>query len=430
MDQLWNNCLSLLNAEISNPGQLSVLRSLRADSPADNHLHLYAPNQRAYEQIDDSLAGNIRSCLNRVGGGSLVVSLRVDKSDSNANTAVAQGTEASFKPEFTFANFVCGSSNEVAFEICEQICEPTTHYEHLMICGGVGLGKTHLLHSVGNQIKLTQPEKSVLYLHAEYFTSQAVAAMRAGTADEFSARIRSCDCLLLDDIQFIIGKKATELMMLSILDSFLMANKKFIVVCDKYPKSARGFDPRMQSRLCSFTSAVVEPPDKQNRKKILKNKAGLLGLNLSDSALNYIAEHISSNVRELEGALKRIGSLVHFCGREPDMVTVRKALSDIVESTSRSITPEKIVQSVATYYSISASDILSGSRVKKVAHARHVCVYFCKELTRDSVNDIGSFLGGRDHTTIRHSYSKISTQIESSDGLSENIKELRNIIVN
>ena len=432
MKLIWNNCLSLLDNEIEDPRRLSLIRSLRIEFRGSNDIFAFAPSRWALDQFDDKLSGSIRACLNQAGGEDIRVHLDVDPGIRNGSAAGPRaGNEVpSFKPEFTFENFIKGNSNEFAYEVCRQICQPSTHYQHLLICGGVGLGKTHLLHAVGNEISGGAAGRKVLYYHASTFTSRAVALMKERRVEEFSEMLRSADCLLFDDLQFISGKTATQNVLLSIIDSFLLSNKKFIVVCEKYPKSITGLDPRLQSRLCSFVSTAVEPPDRKTRVEILEHKAGQLGLRLDKACCEYIADHISSNVRELEGSLKRVSSLVHFCGKKPDIVTVREALRDIVASVSKSISLDHIVNTVSSHLNVPVERIFSTCRVKDVAQARHICVYFCKTLTRASISEIGRFLGGRDHTTVRHSYKKICHEMDKSPQLHDKVKEIHSLVVN
>jgi chromosomal replication initiator protein len=334
-------------------------------------------------------------------------------------TSLKSAAESSLKTNlnknFTFESFVEGKSNQLAFAAAQQVAEnPGGSYNPLFIYGGVGLGKTHLMHAVGNAMRAKKPDAKIVYLHSERFVADMVKALQLKAIDEFKSFYRSVDALLIDDIQFFAGKERSQEEFFHTYNALLEGGQQMILTCDRYPKEIDGVEERLKSRFGWGLTVAVEPPELETRAAILINKAEQAGMALSKDAAFFIAQRVRSNVRELEGALKRVLAHAQFTGRIIDIDLIRESLKDLLALQDKLVTIDNIQRVVADYYKLKMSDMLSKRRSRSIARPRQVAMSIAKELTNHSLPEIGESFGGRDHTTVLHACRKVK-ELESID---------------
>lgn len=326
---------------------------------------------------------------------------------------------------FTFANFVEGKSNQLGLAAATQVAEnPGGAYNPLFIYGGVGLGKTHLMHAVGNALINRKPNAKVVYLHSERFVADMVKALQLNAINDFKRYYRSVDALLIDDIQFFAGKERSQEEFFHTFNALLEGGQQIILTCDRYPKEINGLEERLKSRFGWGLTVAIEPPELETRVAILMKKAQQAAMDLPHDAAFFIGQRIRSNVRELEGALKRVIANAHFTGRPISIDLVREALKDLLALQDRLVSIDNIQRVVAEYYKIKGSDLHSKRRSRSVARPRQVAMYMAKELTNHSLPEIGDSFGGRDHTTVLHACRKIRELLESDADIREDVKNL------
>ncbi len=312
------------------------------------------------------------------------------------------------KRENTFDNFVEGKSNQLARAAAIQVAEnPGYAYNPLFIYGGVGLGKTHLMHAIGNYLVAKKPAAKVVYLHSETFVATMVTALQLNAINEFKRFYRSADALLIDDIQFFAGKERSQEEFFHTFNALLEGGQQIILTCDRYHKEINGLEERLKSRFGWGLSVAVEPPELETRAAILMNKAALCNLTLPNDVAMFIAQRLRSNVRELEGALKRVIAHVNFTGEKIDLGLIKEALRDLFALQDKLVSIDNIQRSVAEYYKIKMADMLSKRRNRSVARPRQVAMSLSKELTNHSLPEIGDAFGGRDHTTVLHACKQV-----------------------
>lgn len=326
---------------------------------------------------------------------------------------------------FTFANFVEGKSNQLGLAAATQVAEnPGGSYNPLFIYGGVGLGKTHLMHAVGNALINRRPNAKVVYLHSERFVADMVKALQLNAINDFKRYYRSVDALLIDDIQFFAGKERSQEEFFHTFNALLEGGQQIILTCDRYPKEINGLEERLKSRFGWGLTVAIEPPELETRVAILMKKAQQAAMDLPNDAAFFIAQRIRSNVRELEGALKRVIANAHFTGRPISIDLVREALKDLLALQDRLVSIDNIQRVVAEYYKIKVSDLHSKRRSRSVARPRQVAMHLAKELTNHSLPEIGDAFGGRDHTTVLHACRKIKELLDSDADIREDVKNL------
>jgi len=326
---------------------------------------------------------------------------------------------------YTFDTFVEGKSNQLARAASIQVAENTGGaYNPLFLYGGVGLGKTHLMHAVGNAIIQRKPNAKVVYLHSERFVADMVKALQLNAINEFKRYYRSVDALLIDDIQFFAGKERSQEEFFHTFNALLEGGQQMILTCDRYPKEINGLEERLKSRFGWGLTVAVEPPELETRVAILMKKAEQAKIELPADAAFFIAQRIRSNVRELEGALKRVIASAHFMGREIDIELIRESLKDLLALQDKQVSMENIQRTVAEYYKIKVSDMMSKRRSRSVARPRQVAMALAKELTNHSLPEIGDGFGGRDHTTVLHACRKIKELEETDADIREDCKNL------
>ena len=331
--------------------------------------------------------------------------------------------------QFTFQRFVEGKSNQLGLAAARQIAEnPGGAYNPLFIYGGVGLGKTHLMHAVGNALIEKNPNAKVLYLHSERFVADMVKALQLNAINDFKRYYRSLDALLIDDIQFFAGKERSQEEFFHTFNALLEGGQQIILTCDRYPREIDGLEERLKSRFGWGLTVAVEPPELETRVAILMKKAMQQRLDLPHDAAFFIAQRIRSNVRELEGALKRVIANANFTGRAIDVELVRESLKDLLALQDKQVSIDNIQRVVAEYYKIKVSDLHSKRRSRSVARPRQVAMSLAKELTNHSLPEIGEAFGGRDHTTVLHACRKIKSLQEESADIREDTKNLHRLL--
>jgi len=326
---------------------------------------------------------------------------------------------------YTFERFVEGKSNQLALAAAQQVAEhPGMSYNPLFLYGGVGLGKTHLMHAVGNAMRRKNPEAKIVYLHSERFVADMVKALQLNAINDFKRFYRSVDALLIDDIQFFANKDRSQEEFFHTFNALLEGGQQMILTCDRYPKEIDGVEERLKSRFGWGLTVAVEPPDLETRVAILMKKAEQSHIALAPDAAFFIAQRIRSNVRELEGALKRVIASANFTGRPFDIDLIKDSLKDLLALQDKQVSLDNIKRKVAEYYKIKVADLMSKRRNRSVARPRQVAMALAKELTRHSLPELGDAFGGRDHTTVLHACRKIKELRDVSPDISEDYQNL------
>ena len=326
---------------------------------------------------------------------------------------------------YTFSSFVEGKSNQLALAAAQQVAEnPGNSYNPLFLYGGVGLGKTHLMHAVGNALKAHNPEAKVVYLHSERFVADMVKALQLNAITDFKRYYRSVDALLIDDIQFFAKKDRSQEEFFHTFNALLEGGQQMILTCDRYPKEIDGLEERLKSRFGWGLTVAVEPPELETRVAILMKKAAEVRIDLPPDAAFFIAQRIRSNVRELEGALKRVIASARFVGRQIDIELIKESLKDLLALQDRQVSMDNIQRTAAEYYKIKIADMMSRRRSRSVARPRQMAMALSKELTNHSLPEIGDSFGGRDHTTVLHACRKIKELRETNSDIREDYKNL------
>src|SRR5690348_10138787 len=446
MQGFWASCLSRLEKELPAQQFNTWIRPLKLDAAAapSGELRLLAPNRFVLQWVKERFMPRIETMGAEFFSSPIRVSLSLEASGdtepvkpaaSAIRTARAPVPKAphadrsSLIPEFSFDGFVAGKANQLARAAALQVAEhPGTSYNPLFIYGGVGLGKTHLIHAVGNHVLAQHPSARVRYLHAAQYISDVIRAYQQKSFDEFKRYYHSLDLLLIDDIQFFTGKDRTQEEFFYAFNALIEAHKQLIITCDTYPKDIAGMEERLISRFGWGLTVAVEPPELEMRVAILLKKALMEDIILDESVAFFIAKHIRSNVRELEGALKRVVAYSRFTGHALTLDLAREALKDLLAVQNRQISIENIQKTVADYYKIKVAEMYSKKRSRIVARPRQMAMAISKELTPLSLPDIGEAFGGRDHTTVLHGYRKIAELRASDPAINRDFNTLLHIL--
>lgn len=441
---LWNRCLSQLEADMPEQQFNTWVRPLQA--VADGAvLRLYAPNRFVAEWVNENVLPRLTQLFQMLpdsGDGEKATSLVLEVgsrpvvvqeiSSQVTAAAIPQPAKSMFSnlggrlnPDFTFANFVEGNSNQLARAAAQQVAEnPGRAYNPLFIYGGVGLGKTHLMHAVGNAIRQRLPSARIAYVHSERFVGDMVKALQHNSINEFKTAYRSLDALLIDDIQFFAGKDRSQEEFFHTFNALFEAQQQIILTCDRYPKEVDGLEERLKSRFGWGLTVSVEPPELETSVAILMSKAALGSVPLPEEVAFFIAKRIRSNVRELEGALRRVVANAQFTGRPITLDFAKEALRDLLALQDRLVTIENIQKTVAEYYKIRVADLLSKRRSRSIARPRQMAMALAKDLTTHSLPEIGDAFGGRDHTTVMHACRVIKALKESETRSREEYQNL------
>ncbi|MBX3702142.1 MAG: chromosomal replication initiator protein DnaA [Steroidobacteraceae bacterium] len=418
---LWHRCLRQLENEVPEQQFNTWVRPLQAVL-RDDTLLLLAPNRFVVSWIEQNLFGRIEQLLGDGGDGRaprvvLEVGSRPagapasavpDPPFSAAKPRQPQQLGSRINPDFTFASFVEGKSNQLARAAAVQVGEnPGRAYNPLFIYGGVGLGKTHLMHAIGNLVRERRPEARIAYVHSERFVSDMVRALQHNTIAEFKQTYRTLDALLIDDIQFFAGKNQSQEEFFHTFNALLEGQQQIVLSCDRYPKEVAGLEERLKSRFGWGLTVAIEPPELETCVAILMAKAQAAGADFPEEVAFFVAKRIRSNVRELEGALRRVLATSRFTGRAVTLELAREALKDLFAAQERLVTIDNIQKTVAEYYKIRLADLLSKRRSRSIARPRQIAMALARELTNHSLPEIGDAFGGRDHTTVLHACDRV-----------------------
>jgi len=446
---LWQRCLSVLQEELPAQQFSMWIRPLQC-VVTDNVLTLFAPNRFVLDWVRDKYVNRINELITMTDGedsyllkfdvGSKPLTSTVKKNSLSPPSSVnfsknnkvptvndvstGLSKKANVRIKYTFDNFVEGKSNQLARAAASQVADnPGTAYNPLFIYGGTGLGKTHLLHAVGNAILENNPNAKIAYMHSERFVQDMVKALQNNEMEKFKNYYRSVDALLIDDIQFFAGKDRTQEEFFHTFNALLEGNQQIILTSDRYPKEV-AVEDRLKSRFGWGLTIAIEPPELETRVAILMKKAQESNINLADEVAFFIAKRLRSNVRELEGALNRVIANANFTGRAITIDFVREALRDLLALQDKLVTIDNIQRTVAEYYKIKIADLLSKRRNRSVARPRQLAMALSKELTNHSLPEIGDAFGGRDHTTVLHACRKVKSLREELHDIKEDYSNL------
>jgi len=429
--------MGALEAELPEQQFNTWVRPLQA-LEGNGALKLLAPNRFVVDWVNANLLPRIGELLRHgASGDAPIITVEVGSRSQSARSAPAAAANgrprpaeglvvgARINPDFTFSSFVEGKSNQLAKAASLQVAEnPGRAYNPLFLYGGVGLGKTHLMHSIAHLIKEKDPEARIAYVHSERFVSDMVRALQHNSMNEFKMAYRSLNALLIDDIQFFAGKERSQEEFFHTFNELLEGQHQVILSCDRYPKEVEGLEERLKSRFGWGLTVAIEPPELETCVAILMSKARAAGAELPEEVAFFIAKRIRSNVRELEGALRRVIANSRFTGRQITLEFAKEALKDLLSLQAKLVTIENIQKTVADYYKVRMSDLLSKRRSRSVARPRQVAMALAKELTNHSLPEIGDAFGGRDHTTVLHACKRIKELRDLEQRMKEDYSNL------
>lgn len=456
---IWDACVTVLKQEFSEQAILTwILPLIPAYDETAHVLSLLAPNQFVLDRVKERFLSRLNEFLAEHSSKHAEKRITIRLSIGSGHAAAAESTQttttasaderdpqprraavtavnpaihyqSNLNKAFTFDAFVVGSSNEVPFAAARQVAEkPGGSFNPFCVYGPVGLGKTHLIHAIGNRMLELNPDARVVYLHSERFVSHMVKSLQTNNMEEFKNFYRNADALLIDDIQFFSGKERSQEEFFHTFNSLLEGHKQIMITCDRYPKELKNVEERLRSRFSWGLTVLVEPPELETRVAILMRKADQSRIALSPEVAFFIAKRIPSNVRELEGALKRVIANAHFTGKPIDLDMVKEALKDLLALQDRLVTIDNIIKTTSEYYKIKVSDLLSRRRSRSVAMPRQMAMCLAKELTQHSFPEIGEAFGGRDHTTVMHAYRKIKALVDKDLSVTEDYHNLVRIL--
>ena len=428
----WEQCLVDFRNNFDEQQFNTWVRPLQAVTK-DKIIRIKAPNQYAVDWANEHLSDYLIKKLQdseykfNIEVGGISQDLAEDRTIIKEDGQSSFSQENKFLSDFTFDNFVTGKSNELARAAAIQVSSNpgTTQYNPFFIYGGVGLGKTHLMNAIGNNILKQNSNAKILYLHSEKFVADMVRALQHNKIDSFKKYYRSADALLIDDIQFFAGKERSQEEFFHTFNALLEGSCQIVLTCDRYPKAVNGLDDRLKSRFGWGLTQSIEPPELETRVAILQKKAASIGTNLDTEVAFFIAKCIQSNVRELEGALRRVIANAQFTGKEITLSFAKEALHDLISLQNSMVSIENIQKTVANYYKIRMADLLSAKRNRSLARPRQLAMALAKELTNHSLPEIGDAFGGRDHTTVLHACKKISEVCLTDNKIKEDLINLR-----
>ena len=420
---IFNQSVKELERSMNAPEYNSWVRPLEFDLK-ENNFKIYAPNEFIENFFREKYLPKLMNLLeNSIGRNRFILNLAVQQTTNQISSYDRTG----LNDNYIFESFVEGKSNQIALAAAKQVADQASgsKYNPLFLYGGVGLGKTHLMHAVGNKLKKERPDAKICYLHSETFVSEMVKALQLGAMNEFKKFYRGLNALLIDDIQFFAGKEQSQDELFHTFNSLIENGNLMIFSCDRYPKEIEGLEERLKSRFGWGLSVVIDPPALETRAAILMQKANDMGLALSDECAFFIADQVKSNVRELEGALTRVAANARFTNAEIDIDLIKNSLRDILAIQARMVTIPNIQRVVAEYYNIRVSDLLSSRRSRSVTRPRQIAMSLAKSLTNHSLPEIGESFGGRDHTTVIHACEKVKELMQTNLEIEEDFKKLR-----
>lgn len=444
MDELWRATLEVIEAQISKPSYETWLKNTKAYNLHDNTLTISAMNEFSKDWLENKYTNLITKALYEITGSDFHVKFVIPETDKHANET-KKSTEAQansdngqnqnvaktmLNPNYVFDTFVIGSGNRFAHAASLAVAEqPANAYNPLFIYGGVGLGKTHLMHAIGHYVREHNKSANVVYITSEKFTNEFINAIMDNNSNNFRNKYRNVDVLLIDDIQFIAGKESTQEEFFHTFNALHEDNKQIIISSDRPPKEIPTLEDRLRSRFEWGLITDITPPDLETRIAILNKKAKADGLDIPSEVMNYIANQIDTNIRELEGALIRVVAYSSLVNHDIDASLAADALKDIVPSSKpKVITVDRIQQAVGEKYEVKLEDFIAKKRTKSIAFPRQIAMYLSRELTDYSLPKIGEEFGGRDHTTVIHAHEKVSKLLEKDTELDKEIEQLKETI--
>jgi len=436
---IWEDCLSALRTNLTETQFNTWIKPLSAvEDESSQTLTLLAPNKFVVSWVQKNYLDQIKELADSRGEQKTTVAISVGETSSEKQellistkkeTSEKTAVGSSLNPNYRFGTFVGGKSNQLARAAAVQITEnPGTSYNPFFIYGGVGLGKTHLMQSVGNELLKNRPDAKVAYVHSERFVGEMVSALQHNSLDRFKMSYRALDVLLIDDIQFFAGKEKSQEEFFHTFNVLLEANKQIIMTSDKYPKEISGLEERLRSRFGWGLTVSIDPPETETCVAILKVKSELENFDLPEDVAFFIASKIRSNVRELEGALRKVIASCKFTGRAPTVALARESLRDLLALQSRQITVDNIQKTVAEYYNIRVSDLHSKRRTRSITRPRQIAMAIAKALTNKSLPEIGELFGGRDHTTVIHACKKTEELMANDIKISEDYNNITRLL--
>src|SRR5690554_5074747 len=429
---LWQKTLRLVRNEITDVSFDTWIKAIEPVSIKGDQLYLCVPNDFTKSILEGRYTSLISNAVKQVSSRSYYISfVLTSEADKYMDKPEKTETESNeidslLNPKYTFNTLVIGNSNRFAHAASLAVAEaPAKSYNPLFIYGGVGLGKTHLMHAIGHYILSQNPKSKVLYVTSEKFTNELINSIQTNKNVEFRNRYRNVDVLLIDDIQFIAGKESTQEEFFHTFNALHEANKQIIMSSDRPPKEIPTLEDRLRSRFEWGLITDIQPPDLETRIAILKKKATLENLEVDDEVLTFIAKRIESNIRELEGALTRIIAYSALTNNSLDVSVAEEALKDIISNQKqRKITPEHIQKIVADAHQLKVDDLKSKKRNRPISYPRQIAMYLCREMTDLSLPKIGDLFGGRDHTTVIHACDKIANDMESDPQVRKTVNSL------
>ncbi len=443
LQQIWTKVISSVQASEEDPGARVWLMSAKPLGFRGNSLVVQVPNRFVRDWIQARFLKRLEANIEEITGRSWQIALvlpdefkppmeqmekKVQPVEKRQSTTSAQiPKSSSFNPKYTFDNYVVGDSNRFAHAACLAVAEePAKAYNPLFIYGNVGLGKTHLMHAIGQYAMERHRGIKVVYVSSETFTNELITAIGSRTMPEFRNKYRHVDILLIDDIQFVAGKESVQEEFFHTFNALYEANKQIVISSDRPPKEIPDIEERLRSRFEWGLGTDIQPPDYETRVAILQKKQAAENLSIPHEVLLYIAEHIEGNIRELEGALIKIAAYASLTGHSVDLELAQEALKDIITpKRGKDITIEEIQEVVAEYFGIKASDLRGRKRTRAIVFPRQIAIYLARQMTDASLPRLGEAFGGRDHSTILHSFEKISQDIENDPGLERTIQILK-----
>jgi chromosomal replication initiator protein len=432
MSSIWNTCLSKLENEISGSDFSTWIRPLQAIE-SDGQIKLLAPNRFVLDWVKEHHFAKIEEAIHEFSNGTLNLNLEIGSKSSTAiNTKkiakTVDGKKANpnfLNKAFTFDNFVEGKSNQLARAASLQVSENIGKaYNPLLIYGSSGLGKTHMMHAIGNAVLQKNPSATVVYLHSEKFVQDMVRALQQNAINAFKEYYRGVNVLLIDDIQFFAGKERSQEEFFHTFNTLLEKKHQVVLTCDKYPKEIIGLEDRLKSRFGWGLPVSIEPPDMETRAAILMKKAAMVNIKLPQEVAFLMAKRIPSNVRDLEGALRRVIANAQFTGREITTEFAKEALHDLITLQDKLVNIDNIQKTVAEYFKIRIADLSSKNRRQSITRPRQMAMCLARELTSHSFPEIGNAFGGRDHTTVMNACKRINELKEADNKIAEDYSNL------
>ncbi|RCX16135.1 chromosomal replication initiator protein DnaA [Anaerobacterium chartisolvens] len=437
LSEIWQRTMNLLKTELTEISFNTWIKTIEPLSLSSNTINLGVPAEFNKGILDSRYSSLIKNAVRQVTSKEYNINIVIPSQENSKynnqgeNGANEDQSASILNPKYTFDTFVIGNGNRLAHAASVAVAESPAHaYNPLFIYGGVGLGKTHLMHAIGHYVLNQNSSMKVLYVSSEKFTNELINAIKDGRNEEFRSKYRNIDILLIDDIQFICGKERTQEEFFHTFNALYEANKQIIISSDKPPKEITTLEDRLRSRFEWGLIADIQAPDLETRIAILRKKAQLEKLDVPNDVMVFIADKIASNIRELEGALNRIIAYSSLTENEINIELATEALKDILNmSKARIINIEVIQSAVARYYDLKPDEFKSKKRNREISFPRQIAMYLCRELTEMSLPKIGDEFGGRDHTTVMHACDKISGDMESNSEVRRSVEELRRNII-